>query len=88
MISCRRADGREVSLGEFPIAQRFRSGDTVRFEEIVLAVPDGRSVRTLVNATAIRSAADIVESVVVAIQDLAPPDEIERMRAEFLSMVS
>ena len=88
VISCRRADGREISLGEFPTAHRLDSGETVRAEEIELAVPDGRSVRTLVNATPIQAPGGAVESVVVTLQDLAPLDEIERMRAEFLSLVS
>ena len=88
MISCRRADGREVSLAEFPLARQFRNGEAVRVEEIVLKAPEGRSVRTLVNSTPIHSDAETVESVVVTLQDLAPLDEIERMRAEFLSLVS
>ena len=87
VISCRRADGREVSLSEFPLAGQLGSGETVRAEEMVLSVPDGRSVRTLVNATPIRPAGGAVESVVVTLQDLAPLDEIERMRTEFLSLV-
>ena len=53
VIACRRADGREVSLAEFPLAQQFTTiPETVRSEEMVLSVPDGRSVRTLINATA------------------------------------
>ncbi len=88
LISCRRADGREIPLGEFPTAHQLDSGETVRAEEIELAVPDGRSVRTLVNATPIHSPGGPVESVVVTLQDLAPLDEVERMRAEFLSLVS
>ena len=87
VIVCRRADGREVSLARFPIAAQLATGETVRAEEIVLSVPDGRSVRTLVNATPIRSADGAVESVVVTMQDLAPLDEIERMRVEFLALV-
>ncbi len=88
VLSCRRADGREIPLGEFPTAHRLDSGETVRAEEIELAVPDGRSVRTLVNATPIQAPGGAVESVVVTLQDLAALDEIERMRAEFLSLVS
>ena len=88
VISCRRADGREIPLGEFPTAHRLDSGETVRAEEIELAVPDGRSVRTLVNATPIQSPDGEIESVVVTMQDLAPLDEIERQRTEFLSLVS
>ena len=88
MVTCQRADGHEVSLAEFSLAQQLISAETVRAEEIALSVPDGRGVKTLINATLIRSADGEVESVVVTLQDLAPLDEIERMRAEFLGMVS
>ena len=88
VLTCRRADGREVSLREFPMAQQLGAAETVRAEEVVLSLPDGRSVRTLINATPIHAADDAVESVVVTMQDLAPLDEIERMRTEFLGLVS
>ena len=88
VIKYRRADGREVALDEFPLAGQLSSGEKVRAEEIVLSVPDGRSVTTLVNATPIHSADGEVESVVVTLQDLAPLQELERLRAEFLGMVS
>ena len=88
MLTCRRADGRTVSLGEFPLAQELSRGETVRAEEIVLSVPDGRSVTTLVNATPIHSADGEVVSVVVTLQDLAPLQELERLRSELLGMVS
>ncbi len=88
VISCRRADGREVSLAEFKLAQQFSSAETVRAEEIVLSVPDGRSVKTLVNATPLHAEDGTVASVVVTMQDLAPLEELERLRAEFLGMVS
>ena len=88
VVSVRRADGQEVSLSEIPLEQTLGTGEMVRAEEVVLAVPDGRSVRTLINATPIRPEGAEVGSVVVTMQDLAPLDEIERMRAEFLSMVS
>ncbi len=88
VVSFRRADGPEVSLSEFPIAQYLSTGETVRAEEVVLSVPDGRSVRTLINATPIHSADDGVATVVVTMQDLAPLEELERLRAEFLGLVS
>ena len=88
VITFRRADGREISLQEFPLAQTLSSAETVHAEEIVLEVPDGRSVTTLVNATPIRSEDGTFESMVVTLQDLAPLQELERMRAEFLGMVS
>ena len=88
MLTFRRADGREISLEEFPLAQALSTGETVRAEEIVLQAPDGRSVTTLVNATPIRSEEGEVESVVVTLQDMTPLEELERLRAEFLGMVS
>ena len=88
MLTFRRADGREISLEEFPLAQALSTGETVRAEEIVLQAPDGRSVTTLVNATPIRSEEGEVVSVVVTLQDMTPLEEMERLRAEFLGMVS
>ena len=55
VITFRRADGHEVSLSEFPVAELLAAGETVRAEEVVLTVPDGRSVRTLLNVTSIRA---------------------------------
>ena len=83
-----RADGREVSLEEFPLAQGPMTGETVRAEEMVLRSPDGRSVTALINATPILSEEGEVESVVITVQDMAPLEELERLRAEFLGMVS
>ena len=84
----RRADGREVSLMELPLSELLSTGETVRAEEIVLTVPDGRSVTALLNATPIRSEDGEVESLVVTLQDMTPLEELERLRAEFLGMVS
>ena len=91
VITCRRADGREIALDRLPLARALDRAETVRAEEVVLSVPDGRRVTTLINATPIRDPDgpdDALASVVVTLQDLAPLQEIERMRAEFLSMVS
>ena len=88
VMTLRRADGSEVSLSELPVPDLIQSGETMRAEEMVLSVPDGRSVRVLVNATPIRAEGDAHGSVVVTVQDLAPLDEIERQRTEFLGLVS
>ena len=60
-------------LGGIP--EPLRSGETVRFEEIVLQVPDGRSVKALINATPIFTAEGEVESFVVTLQDMTPLEE-------------
>ena len=88
VMTCRFADGREIALDELPLAEVLRDATPRRGEEVVLSVPDGRRVTTLVNATPIHSEDGEVESVVVTIQDLAPLEELERQRAEFLGLVS
>lgn len=88
MLSIRRADGTEFKLREFPLDQVLQTGETVRAEEITIALPDGRSVDVLLNATPIRSGTGEVETFVVTLQDLAPLEELERLRAEFLGVVS
>ena len=90
-ITCRRADGREIALDRLPLAQVLDSAETVRAEEVELSVPDGRRVTTLINATPIHDPDGpdgALVSVVVTMQDLAPLRELERMRTEFLGMVS
>ena len=81
-ITCRFSDGRVRTL------DALSSAETVRDQEVVLSVPDGRSIATLLTCTPIHSKDGKTESVVVTLQDLAPFEELERLRAEFLSMVS
>ena len=88
VATVRRADGRELSLTDFPLAQALTESETVRAEEVLLEVPDGPSVAMLVNATPIRSDGGQVESVVVTLQDLTPLVELEQQRADFLGIVS
>ena len=83
-----RGDGREISLKDLPIRELLRMGEMIRVEEIALRAPNGRSVSALLNATPIRSDDGDVESFVVTLQDMAPLQELERLRAEFLGMVS
>ena len=82
VLTSQLADGREVTLDELKGAKMIRAA------EIELAVPDGRSLRMLVNVTPIRVGDGDVESVVVTMQDLARLEELERLRVEFLGMVS
>ena len=88
VVTCVRSDGREVSLRELPLVEALSAGETVRAEEITLRVPDGRSVRALLNATPIHSEDGQLASFMVTLQDLTPLEEQERLRAEFLAMVS
>ena len=88
LLTVRRADGQEISVNEFPLVRAQIAGETVRAEEVVLRVPDGRSVTTLVNATPIHAQDGEIEALVVTLQDMAPLKELELLRTEFLGMVS
>ena len=86
-VTVQRA-GRDMSVGELLNLQTTSGGETVHAEEIVFRVADGRSVTTLMNAKPILSEDGDVQSFVVTLQDMTPLEELERLRADFLGMVS
>ena len=88
MTTFRRMDGREIPPDELPVERSVSGGETVRAEEVVIHFPDGTAVSTLINATPIHSDDGEIVSAVVTIQDITPLEELERLRAEFLGMVS
>ncbi|MXZ04181.1 MAG: response regulator [Rhodothermaceae bacterium] len=88
VLTCRFSDGSEVALAEYPIKRVIDDAVTMRAEEVVLSVPDGRRTTMLINSTPILSTGNAVESMIVTMQDLAPFQELNRLRAEFLGMVS
>lgn len=84
----RRMDGHNVHADDLPLERVIRTGETVRAEEIVLSFPENREVTTLFNATPIHADDGTLVSVVITVQDITPLEELERLRAEFLGMVS
>ncbi|MCY3887248.1 MAG: response regulator [Chloroflexi bacterium] len=87
-LTLQRADGREVSLRDSPLSEALRLGETVRGEEITLTMGEDRSLTVLLNATPIRTENGELERYVATVQDMTPLKELERLRAEFLAMVS
>ncbi len=87
-ITCRRGDGHEIAFDQLPFVRSIGTWQSVRAEEITLSVPDGRRIAMLVNCTPIHAEDGTLVSVVVTMQDLAPLEELERQRTEFLSLVS
>lgn len=87
-VSYRRMDGGAIAPQELPLERAATSGESVRAEEVVFRLPDGTETSTLVNATPIWSEDGEVVSVVVTVQDITPLEELERLRAEFLGVVS
>ena len=86
-VTVQRA-GKDMSVGELLELQTQSGSETVYAEEIVFRVADGRSVTTLMNATPIVSEEGELQSFIVTLQDMTPLEELERLRTEFLGMVS
>ena len=86
-ISVRRGDGREATLGEIALSDVRPTGETARIEKVVLELPDGRNVTTLMNALPICSPLGEVESVVVTLQDMETLEQAVGLRAEFLGVL-
>ena len=87
-LNCRRLDGSEVPYDDLPVVRATRLGETVQAEELVIRRRDGTEVTTLINATPIRSEDGELVSVVATVQDMTPLEDLERLRTEFLAMVS
>ena len=83
-ITCRRGDGREIALDQSSLARELSNLNAVRAEEIELLAADGRNVKALINVTPIHAENGTIASVVITLQDLAPLEEMERMRVQFL----
>ena len=81
-------DGSEIAYDELPMVRAMREGEIVQAEELVIQRHDGSEVTTLINATPIRAEDGELVSVVATLQDMTPLEDLERLRTEFLAMVS
>jgi PAS domain S-box-containing protein len=84
----RQPDGQDLEPEEQPLQRALHRGENSRAMEMRLDLPDGRSIPTLVNASPIYDADNQITGAIAVIQDLTPIAEIERLRGEFLGMVS
>ena len=87
-LTFHRMDGSEISTKDLPVRRAALTGESVQAEELVIGSPSGQEVTTLVNATPIRGDDGEIASIVATVQDMTPLEELERLRAEFLGMVS
>ena len=88
VLTLRRTDGSDIPMDELPTVRAIRDGETVLGDEVVIHLPDGRVITTLVNARPIRGNDGTFASVVATVQDITLLDEVRRQRAEFLGNVS
>ena len=88
LLTVSQLDGSQVSLSEHTASELLAMGETLRAQELHFEVPDGRSLTALTNATPIFTEQGELKRYIVTIQDMAPIQEQERLRAEFLATVS
>ena len=85
-VALRRAPAPRLDDGREVILENPRNTGTLRAAQVELPVRDGRNIRMPINVIPIRSGDAEVNSVTVTMQDLAPPVELERLRAEYPGM--
>ena len=81
-------DGRAISREDLPMPRVLSTGEAVRGAEIIVILPNGKSVPALINAAPIFSEEGEITEVVVAFHDMTRFEEMERLRAQFLDMIS
>ncbi|HLF78041.1 MAG TPA: PAS domain S-box protein [Dehalococcoidia bacterium] len=84
----RRPEGEAYERDAWPLRRALLTGEHVRAEEIAFEFRDGRSVTALVNATPFFGFQGRITAAVVTLQDLSPLEQLEKMRNEFLGVVS
>ncbi|MFQ5872266.1 MAG: PAS domain S-box protein [Dehalococcoidia bacterium] len=84
----RRPDGQTYNIEELPFHRAQQQGESVRAEEIRLEFSDGHSIPVLVNTTPVFSGDGRIITAVTVFQDIAPLEQVEKLRTEFLGMVS
>ena len=83
-----RPDGEELPITRTHIADSVQDGKTIWAEEITLRVAGGTLVNVLINATPFQTQNNQVTTVLITLQDMTPLEAQERLRADFLAMVS
>ncbi len=83
-----RTDGREIPFADLPGTRALQTGETVRADEIVIHLPNGNTITTLINCAPLFSESGEMVSLMSVSQDLSPLEDLERKKGEFLGLVS
>ena len=84
----KRMDGSETAIEDLPFERALHADEAVQAEELIIVRPDGSEVATLINASSIRSDDGRLMTIIATVQDMSPLEDLERLRAEFLAVVS
>ena len=83
-----KANGEALSLDDTPVRRALYKGERVLAEEMTIVLPGGRRTPVLVSALPVLGPDGKVQSAIATVQDITPLEEMERLRSEFLGMVS
>ncbi|HZI12221.1 MAG TPA: PAS domain S-box protein, partial [Myxococcus sp.] len=84
----RHPDGRPVSMEELPSSRAAALGRVVGPEEFHILQKDGGTLPVLATAAPVRGPSGEPRGVVVSLQDLTTRRELERLREEYVSLIS
>ena len=84
----RHGDGSEFEVSDLPLRRALNAGERVTAEEVRMELTNGTTIPTLVNATPLYDAEGAITGAIAVMQDITPIEELERLRNEFLGMVS
>jgi PAS domain S-box-containing protein len=84
----RRPDGSEYGPGELPVERALNHGESTLAEEIHFHHDDGRIVPVLMDAVPLYGARGEITGAIAVQQDITPLEELDKLRHEFLGMVS
>ena len=75
-----RTDGREIPFADLPGTRALQTGETVRADEIVIHLPNGNTITTLINCAPLFSESGEMVSLMSVSQDLSPLEDLERKK--------
>ncbi|MEX2599017.1 MAG: PAS domain S-box protein, partial [Dehalococcoidia bacterium] len=84
----RKQDGTTYEAAEVPAARAARTGERVRAERLTLEFPDGHTQSVLASAAPFLDPKQEVTAVTILLQDIQALTENERLRDQFLGMVT
>ena len=84
----RKPDGSLYELNELPLQRAISQGITSQGIEVIFDFEDGRSIPTVVNAAPVHDEQGDISAAVAVIGDISALQEVERLKAEFLSMMT
>jgi signal transduction histidine kinase len=80
-------DGSPLALEELPLSRALR-GETVHGVEIVIEQPSGKRVPAVASGVALYGPDGTVTGAVASFEDITPLKEAERLKREFLSLIT